>query len=152
MGHATDIKKIIVGVDGSDASVEALRRAQNLGESLNARIEAIGCWEIPRMYHGYTLMGIEGFEESADKFLKESVKHVFGPETPENVKVTLMQGDPKSSLIRASNNADLLIVGRRGHGRFGGTLMGSVSSACIAHAKCPVMVVHVPEEDENENE
>jgi nucleotide-binding universal stress UspA family protein len=48
-------------------------------------------------------------------------------------------------LIEESKAADMLVLGRRGHGGFGGLLLGSVSSACVAHAHCPVLVVHSPE-------
>ncbi|WP_139005471.1 universal stress protein [Arthrobacter crystallopoietes] len=145
MAHESAITKIVVGVDGSDASLEALRQAQELADPFNAQIEAIACWEFPQMYDGYVLVGIEGFQESAAKILNQSVERVYGPETPRNVKTSLVQGNPKSSLIKASENADMLIVGRRGRGAFSGLHLGSVSSACIAHAKCPVLVVHAPE-------
>lgn len=138
--------KIIVGVDGSEASIEALRQAQALAEPLTAEIEAIACWEFPRMYDGYVIMGIDGFEESARTTLDEAVSRAFGSETPRNVRTRLVQGEPKSSLIEASKKADMLVVGRRGRGTFGGLHLGSVSSSSIAHATCPVLVVHGPEE------
>lgn len=142
--------KIIVGVDGSEASLEALRKARYLAEPLNAQIEAVGCWEFPRMYDGYLMTDIGGgIRENAAKVLNQAVTTVFGAATPTNVKINLIQGDPKSALIKASQNADLLMVGRRGHGGFRGLLIGSVSSACVAHAKCPVMVVHAPEDGEH---
>lgn len=145
MAFGPGTRKIIVGVDGSAASVEALRQAQVLADPMNAEIEAIACWEFPQMYDGYVIMGIEGFEESARKTLDEAVMAAFGPESPANVRTRLVQGEPKSSLIEASKKADMLIVGRRGRGTFGGLHLGSVSSSSIAHAKCPVLVVHAPE-------
>lgn len=148
MRPGSGISRIIVGVDGSDASLEALRYAQYLAGSLNAHIEAIGCWDYPRMYDSYILAGIEGFKESAEKVLSQAVTSVFGTDTPSNLTVSLVQGDPRSVLIKAGKNADLLIVGRKGHGRLAGMLMGSVSSYCIAHATCPVMVAHTPDNAE----
>ena len=150
MAHELGMTKIIVGVDGSEASLEALRKARYLAEPLNAQIEAVGCWEFPRMYDGYLMMGIGGFKESAEKVLNQAVTSVFGSATPNNVKINLVQGNPKTALVKTSKNADLLIVGRRGHGGLGGLLIGSVSSSCIAHAKCPVLVVHAPEDGEND--
>jgi nucleotide-binding universal stress UspA family protein len=55
-----------------------------------------------------------------------------------------VQGHPRPVLIEASRSADMLILGRRGHGGFRGLLLGSVSSALVAHAHCPVLVVHTP--------
>lgn len=136
--------RIVVGVDGSEASIEALRQALRLAEPLHAEVEAMACWEYPQMYDGYVMVGIEGFEERARQILEESIAKAFGPEQPSSVKTRLVQGAARSTLIEASKEADLLVVGRRGHGGFGGLLLGSVSSACVAHARCPVLVVHTP--------
>lgn len=148
MERRSDMNKIIVGVDGSEASLEALRRAKDLARALNAQVEVIGCWDYPRMYDGYMVSGIEGFKESAEKVLNQAVTSIFGTDTPTNVTVSLMRGDPRPVLIKAGRNADLLVVGRRGHGRLAGLLIGSVSSYCIAHATCPVLVAHTPDNEE----
>lgn len=73
------------------------------------------------------------------------MEKAFGADTPANVESRLIQGHPRPTLIEASKDADLVVVGRRGHGGFGGMLIGSVSSALVAHAHCPVLVVHSPE-------
>jgi nucleotide-binding universal stress UspA family protein len=53
----------------------------------------------------------------------------------------VIEGPPARVLIDASQNADLLVVGSRGHGAFAGMLIGSVSQHCVHHASCPVVVV-----------
>jgi nucleotide-binding universal stress UspA family protein len=136
----------VVGVDGSEPSVEALRQAQRLATPLGAKVQALACWEYPQMYDGYVMMGIEGFEEGAKKILDEAVEQAFGAETPANVTSALVRSHPREALIDASRDADMIVVGRRGHGGFGGLLLGSVSSAIVAQAHCPVLVVHTPEE------
>lgn len=138
---------IIVGVDGSEASIAALREAQRLAVPLGAEVVATAFWEYPRVYEGYVAMGITGFEEAAGEILKKSVEKAFGPALPDNVVSRLVRNHPRQGLIEASRDADLIVVGRRGHGGFGGLLVGSVSSACVAHAHCPVLVVHEPEVD-----
>jgi nucleotide-binding universal stress UspA family protein len=145
MNEARDVRTIVVGVDGSDASVEALKRAQGLAGQLGAQVVALACWDYPPVYDGYVAMGINDFDVRAGEILNDAVAKAFGPETPPNVEARLVQGRPRHTLIDASRTADMLVVGRRGHGGFGGLLLGSVSSACVAHAHCPVLVVHARE-------
>ncbi|GAA2845147.1 universal stress protein [Paenarthrobacter ilicis] len=139
--------RIVVGVDGSEASIQALRDAQRLAVPLGATVEAIAYWDFPRVYDGYVAVGINGFEEAAGQVLKESIEKAFGVDVPDNVRSHLEQGHPRQGLINASRGAGMVVVGRRGHGGFGGLLLGSVSSACVAHAHCPVLVVHTPEKE-----
>jgi nucleotide-binding universal stress UspA family protein len=137
--------RIIVGVDGSEASVEALRQALRLAAPLGARLEATAYWDYPQAYASYVAVGIGQFEKAADAILQEAVEKAFGAELPDNVVPRLVRGHPRDLLIEASKDADMIVVGRRGHGGFGGLLLGSVSSAVAAHAYCPVLVVHAPE-------
>lgn len=146
MNEVRDVRTIIVGVDGSEASVEALRQAQGLALPRSAKVVALSCWDYPQVYDGYVAVGIDGFDVRAGQILNEAVAKALGPETPDNVETRLVQGHPRSTLIEESKSADMLVLGRRGHGGFGGLLLGSVSSACVAHAHCPVLVVHAPEE------
>lgn len=146
MGAGTGISRIIVGVDGSEASIEALRLAQRLGEPLGAEVLASAFWEEPRVAEGYAAMGIGDFEERAGEILQAALREAFGPVLPDNVHARLIRGHPRESLIKASHDADMIVLGRRGRGGFGGLLLGSVSSALVAHARCPVTVVHAPGE------
>ena len=134
--------KIIVGVDGSDASIEALRLGSQLAQALGTRLEAWGCWEYPAGYEGYLAMGVEGFAHDAEENLEHSLGEAFGPERPRNVSARLVHGSARTSLVDGSRDASLLVVGRRGRGGFAGLRLGSVSAACVAHAHCPVLVVH----------
>ena len=131
--------KIVVGVDGSEASVEALRQAQRLAVPLEAEIEALACWEYPNTYSSYVAVGIGRFKEHAEQLLEDALTKAFGRERPHNVDARLVEGFARTILIEASKNADLLVLGPRGHGGFAGLLLGSVTSACIAHAHCPVI-------------
>ena len=96
--------------------------------------------------HGEPLLVLRGVDLAAGNVLREAVEKAFGPAVPGNVVPRLLRGHPREMLIQASKDSDMIVVGRRGHGGFGGLLLGSVSSACVAHAHCPVLVVHAPEE------
>lgn len=145
MDEDAEVSTIVVGVDGSEASIEALLQAQNLAVALGADVIALSSWDYPPVYEGYVAMGIDDFDVKAGEILKGALVKAFGEETPANVEALLVQGHPRHNLIEASKTADMLVVGRRGHGGFTGLLLGSVSSACVAHAHCPVLVVHGPE-------
>jgi nucleotide-binding universal stress UspA family protein len=138
--------KIVVGVDGSRASIEALKKARNIAVPLGAQVVAMACWSFPQVYGGYVAMGVEDYEKEAQGILEESLSRAFGPVVPEDVTSRLLCGPPRDLLIDASRDADMVVVGRRGHGGSAGLLLGSVSSACVAHAHCPVLVVRAPEE------
>ncbi len=147
MAGSREFKKIVVGVDGSEESVEALRQAQTLAEPLGAQLEAVTCWEFPQLYDGYVTMQAEDFRDSAGKVQEDTLSRAFGSEIPRNLVARLAQGNPKSELADASRHADQLILGRRGHGALAGQLFGSVSSSLVARSACPVLVVHRPEPD-----
>jgi nucleotide-binding universal stress UspA family protein len=61
-----------------------------------------------------------------------------------------IEGNPARALLAASEDADLLVVGSRGHGAFVGALLGSVSHQVVAHARCPVVVVPTPQAVEDQ--
>ncbi|MDQ6741245.1 MAG: universal stress protein [Actinomycetota bacterium] len=142
MDGTSKTAKIIVGVDGSEESLEALRHAARLAQTSEVALEVLACWEYPRMYTGFVAAGVEGFAEAAEKVLQDSVTKTLGAERPAFVSTKLIHGPAPLTLINASSDASMLVLGRRGHGGFGGLLVGSVSSACVAHAHCPVLVVH----------
>lgn len=134
--------KIVVGVDGSDSSVEALRFAARLAPALEARIHAVACWDFPQIYAGYVPPDFEAFETAVTKTVTEALGKAFGPDIPGDLTRELIRGPAPAKLAEAGADAVLLVVGRRGHGGFLGMHLGSVSSACVSHAACPVLVVH----------
>ncbi|MCJ8506149.1 universal stress protein [Kocuria flava] len=133
---------IVVGVDGSEGSVEALRWAARMAPVLGARIRAVGAWEYPPEYAGYVPIGSDNFDEITRKRAEAAVREAFGDDLPEGLTTSVVFGHPSRVLVEESEDAALLVVGRRGHGGFRGLLLGSVSAACVSHARCPVLVIH----------
>jgi nucleotide-binding universal stress UspA family protein len=139
--------RVVVGVDGSKPSHEALRWAGFMGEVTGSTLEAVIVWQ-PMSAYG---VGTAGWAtvppdwdpaEDARRVLTDTVEEVFGPTKPEGLILTVREGGPAHALIEISGEARMLVVGSRGHGGFAGLLLGSVSTACAEHAICPVLVIH----------
>ncbi len=131
--------RIVVGVDGSENSKDALRWAAGQARLTGARLDVVMTWEVPVFPYG----AWSGCDVGADakEMLDETVHEVLGgPGT--RLSASVMEGRPASTLLEAAKEADLLVVGRRGHGSFTGFLLGSVAERCVTHAPCPVVVVH----------
>ncbi|PPB49960.1 universal stress protein UspA [Arthrobacter pityocampae] len=139
--------RIVVGVDGSQQSVEALRYAQRLAPAFDATILAVAAWDYPAEYPGYVPLGTSEFADAAKIHLEHAVTRAYGGNVPSGLETTVVFAHPGKALVQASRDAALLIVGRRGHGTFRGLLLGSVSNSCVSHAHCPVLVVHQAPED-----
>jgi nucleotide-binding universal stress UspA family protein len=134
---------IVVGVDGSEESKDALRWAVRQAEVTGAPIHAVTTWHIPP--YGYSAPGAayEGrdFAQWAKETLEETVNDVGGEHPKVTISTSVEAGPAAAKLLEASAGADLLVVGSRGHGAFAGMLLGSVSEHCVTHAQCPVVVV-----------
>ncbi|MBT1003785.1 universal stress protein [Paenarthrobacter sp. DKR-5] len=134
---------IVVGVDGSAPSVQALRWAGRLAPTLGASIAAVAAWEFPAesAFGAYPPVDWNP-EQDAAAALDEAVTEAFGEAVPDGLQRRVLRGQAARVLLEESRPAAMLIVGSRGHGGFAGLLLGSVSSACAEHAGCPVLVVH----------
>jgi len=136
---------VIVGVDGSPESVEALRWAARYAAATGAKITAVHAWHYPaggpvpagQQPQVITEQVRVTMQETLDKALTE----VFGTGTPGNADSKVAYGHPAMVLVSESEGTDLLVVGNRGHGAFHGMLLGSVSIHCVTNATCPVVVV-----------
>ena len=135
-------KRIVVGVDGSGPSKSALRWAARAAEVTGGGIDAIIAWQVPPNYGWYVADAHWHPDQDAEKVITETVDEVFGADRPRDLRIIVRQGNPAKVLLDASRDAELLIVGSRGHGGFVGLLLGSVSSNCAEHSHCPVLVVH----------
>jgi nucleotide-binding universal stress UspA family protein len=131
---------IVVGIDGSEASKHALRWAVRQAEQTGAELVALTAWHLPEMY-GYVS---RDYDVDAANMLEGVLKEVLDPPPPVTERSRVVEGRAASVLIEASKDADLLVVGTRGHGGFEGMLLGSVSQHTVQHAACPVVVVPRP--------
>jgi nucleotide-binding universal stress UspA family protein len=134
--------RIVVGVDGSEASIDALKWAAAQAELVGGRLEAVMTWELPTTY-GWAAPYPEGFDPETDTrhMLEDTVTSVLADHPGLEVHTQVIEGHPAPVLIDVAKGAQLLVVGSRGHGAFAGMLLGSVSDHCVSHSPCPVVVV-----------
>jgi nucleotide-binding universal stress UspA family protein len=132
--------KIVVGVDGSENGRRALEWA--LAE---ARLRGVGCWLLHVWNDG--LAGLMPYSGDAPQELADAAQEILDQErafakgSGVPIEAHIQYGVANKMLIDASRDAGLLVVGSRGRGALAGAILGSVSSACVRHAACPVVVV-----------
>ncbi|WP_298227866.1 universal stress protein [Gryllotalpicola sp.] len=145
MDNDDDSTRILVGVDGSDPSIDALRRAATIAGALNAPITAITTWEYPPIDGMYPVVDWSP-ETDARLTLSGAIEKAFDGTPPAGLVSKTIQGSPAPVLIEESKHAFMLVLGSRGHGGLVGILLGSVSIACAERAHCPVLIMHRQEE------
>jgi nucleotide-binding universal stress UspA family protein len=141
------VEKIVVGVDGSDASKQALRWAIEEARAHGASVMAVYAWEVPPPVPDVAAMPtidpvayFPDFQKAAEKLATDIVEEVVGDETSVNVEAVAVEGRPASAVIDAAGDADLVVVGSRGLGGFKTLVLGSVSHQVAQHAPCPVVI------------
>lgn len=141
------MSKIVVGVDASAGSTAALEWAIGEARVRGASVTALMAWELPFVAippEGAWTESInwDAARQEAELLLSETVAAV----DTAGVEVTtrLVEGPAAHALLEESKDADLLVVGRRGHGGFLSLLLGSVSMQVAHHADCPVVIVPLP--------
>lgn len=132
-------ERIVVGVDGSEGSKCALRWAARQAELTGASLDVVLAWEVPVVPYGVWT----GYDAGgrAVETLDATVQEILVRSDQSHVVATATEGRPQFTLLEAAKQADLLVVGSRGHGSFASLLLGSVSEHCATHASCPVVIV-----------
>ncbi|MBI3257572.1 MAG: universal stress protein [Actinobacteria bacterium] len=135
------MKRILVGIDGSEGSKAALRWAIKEAKAHGATIEALHAWS----YLDQTALGGEfqpGYsEDDARAQLSRTIDEVVGDRSEVAIELTTVCELPARALIEASSRADQVVVGARGLGGFRELLLGSVSHQVANHVTCPVTIV-----------
>ena len=135
---------LVVGVDGSDHAEHALRWAIAEARLRGARLHVVTTWSLPSALYGP--IGVATYDEAAgelranaDRIAHAAVETARGAGV--DADAVVRQAHAADALIETSREADLLVVGSRGHGGFTGLLLGSVSAQCAHHAACPVVII-----------
>ncbi len=144
---------VVVGVDHSEGAKAALRFAFEEARLRHARLRVVHAWQygVPLAatgFDGFSAAAVDvdvsELREAAERQLEQTVQETVPASSCVEVERRLVEGRPAGVLVEASRDADLLVVGSRGHGGFAGLLLGSVSQQVSQHAECPVAIVRAP--------
>lgn len=145
---------IVVGVDGSGSSSDAIRWAVGEARFRKTKVEAVYAWQSPLVmglqYIPPDLIDPEALDRHARDIVEAAVAEV--DDLPDDIEIAAraIEGPPAGVLIDASRDAELLVLGSRGRGGFSELLLGSVGQQCVHHAVCPVVIVRPSEGGETE--
>jgi nucleotide-binding universal stress UspA family protein len=136
------LPSVVVGVDGSEASKQALRWAADYARLTGGQLRAVTAWEWP-ISMVVALPTPESFDpmDEAHQTLDGILAEVVGDAPGIPITTQVVAGPPASVLLDEAAGAALLVVGSRGYGGFAGLLLGSVSDHCARHAPCPVVII-----------
>ncbi|QPK83185.1 universal stress protein [Corynebacterium qintianiae] len=144
---------VIVAVDGSAASDNAVRWAANTAAKRDIPLRLAASYTMPQFLYAE---GMVPPQELFDDLQHETMKKVDGARelalsVAPDIKIghSVAEGSPIDMLLEMSHDATMIVMGSRGLGGLSGMVLGSVSGAVVSHANCPVVVVR---EDNNVNE
>ncbi|HEY2043122.1 MAG TPA: universal stress protein [Jatrophihabitans sp.] len=130
---------IVVGVDGSDSSIQALVWGAKQATLTGSTLRAVATWRWPnyltRVPPGVDLAG------ETTQMLHEAVTTALADFSELTVAEAVVDGPAGPALLTQARDASLLVVGARGRAAFPGMLLGSVAEYCVRNGPCPVVVV-----------
>jgi nucleotide-binding universal stress UspA family protein len=143
---------IVVGVDGSEASREALRWAADEARLRSASLVAVHAWSFVQAQPlgdpgnlaipaGDLAGQLVAESDAAREALEATVSDALGADPGIAVERKLVEGDASDALVAESQSAELVVVGSHGRSGLTAALLGSVSRHVVNHAGCPVVVV-----------
>jgi nucleotide-binding universal stress UspA family protein len=141
---------ILVGHDGSHASSQAVRWAADLSCRLGVGLHVVRTWALssaprPSTWGVGYVPPLTDFEAAVLDQLRSDVE-ALDLRTDADVTCHVLHGAAGRRLVESSEGAEMLVVGSRGTGGFGGLVTGSTAGQVIGHAHCPVVVVPVSTE------
>ncbi len=130
---------IVVGIDGSAQSVAAVKWAERYATASGATLQLVISWQ-HAMAYGQPMM-FEGYHPETDAQVVVDKVQADLSLPADRVETRTAEGSAGAVLVEASAGALALVVGSRGHSGVDSLLLGSVSSYCVHHATCPVVIV-----------
>jgi len=149
----TDIQKIVVLVDFSECSDAAFEMALAIREKFRASLEVMHVWAAPTyagtesvVVHtpeGPNLTLAQYVHDQAEAEMRDFMKRLEARGIT-GVSARVISGDPVETIVTASADFDLLVLGTHGRGGLAHLFLGSVAERVVRRAKAPVLTVHAP--------
>jgi nucleotide-binding universal stress UspA family protein len=144
-GTTSDGPKVVVGVDGSESSLRALRWAADQATLMGIPLEVVTAWTFPErpapLDVPIHIENLDSLIDEAQAQLDEIVDDAIPASRREHVRTRVIRGDAPQVLLHEAEGATLLVVGTRGRRELERLLLGSVSDRCVRQSHCPVTVV-----------
>jgi len=134
----TSTYRIVVGVDGSPASIAALRWAFRHAYARRGSVQAVCVWPWdPRQEVAHA----EARQAECEALLSEAIGTALADNPRVPITGRAIAGRPAQELVKAAREADLLVLGSHGRGRIARAVLGSVAETCVRMSNVPVVVV-----------
>ena len=139
------LQKIVVGNDGSDYSIEAVKLVAEIAKAAGAKLDVVHVSHLPATFYAAAFetpidlqAQMDSLRQEAEHRAKEALAAVGY-----DANFVVIDGHPADTLVEYAERegADLLVVGSRGAGAIERFLLGSISDRVVHHAHCPVLVV-----------
>lgn len=136
--------RVIVGVDGSASSVDALQWAAEEAKLRGAELHTVIAWSVQGGFGDVWMVSPDvDYAGDAHKAMEATIESAFGGDSTV-VHRHIVEGHPATALLRLAEPEDMIVLGSHGHVGFVGALIGSVSQRVASHAECPVVIVRRP--------
>ncbi|MGB3186327.1 MAG: universal stress protein [Ornithinimicrobium sp.] len=139
---------VVVGVDGSEGSIAALREAADAASRRDADLIVVCAWKPRASWSSIPLTNDRAGHEEAHRARSAATetmgraRELLDEEFPElTLREIVAEGRPSTLLARESSRAGLVVVGARGQGDLSGMLLGSVGRNLIYRSDCPVAII-----------
>jgi nucleotide-binding universal stress UspA family protein len=139
--------KILVGVDGSKESLDAVNFAIGLAKKDNAKLVSFTVMQLPSFYGWSAIESPKEWQEKDRAEIEHWSEKIKKTAQENNVHIETRSVESPMSVDGAivdyadNENVDLIVVGTRGRTGFAKKLLGSVALGVVTHASCPVTVV-----------
>lgn len=146
------IRRIVVGIDGSETAKLALRFAADEARTRGASLHVVHVYQSMVTAYPYQTLDGGALRQQVEEEARQAAEGTLAEQVagvPElaglDVDREVRQGRPSAEILDAGAEADLIVLGTRGLGGFRGMLLGSVGQHVVAHAHVPVVLVPVGE-------